>query len=97
MMKNPLIKVSTTRHRGSRPGGSVEVIIERYADPRNPSLCKLWVVNGEKEFKRNRDSNAYCSRLFDQAGGTDWKDESPTRAQTLIKTYSEEFERRSGL
>lgn len=91
MMKDKLIKISAEVQKNWRQHGHVEYIVERYADPRKPNLTKLWVVNGEHEFKRNRDCFAFCCSLSDEAGGAG----TPSNESwgKPIKTYSEEVYR----
>lgn len=91
MNKSKLIKISAQVQRNWRQTGNIEYIVERYADPRKPTQAKLWVVNGEHEFKRNRDCFAFCCQLCDKVGGAG----TPTAESwhNHIKTYTEEVYR----
>ncbi len=85
--------MSAQLHRYCRPGGNIEIIEERYADPRKPNLCKLWVVNGQHEFKKQWNCRSFMSELANKIGG-DGKfpdDESFKQAYSkIIPTYTEE-------
>ena len=92
MMKNPLIKVSARFHRYIRPRGNVEVLVERYADPRKPNLCKLWVVNGEHQFKQLIQCKSFEIKLADEVGGSEPMTDETYKAawNKVIPTYTEE-------
>ena len=91
-MKNKLIKVSAEVQMNWRQAGQVEYIVERYADPKKPTVTKLWVVNGEHEFKRQRDCFAFTGKLADQVGGLINDSELANQNyRKIIKTYSEEL------
>ena len=94
-MKNDLIKISGEVHKHWREAGNVEFIVERFADPRKPSQAKLWVVNGEHRFTRNRDCFAFTVRLCDEVGGSGVP--SNERWNKSIKTYTEEVYARTVL
>lgn len=91
MNKSKLIKISAQVQKYWRQSGNVEFIVERYADPRKPTQAKLWVVNGEHKFKRNRDCFAFCCKLSDEAGGAGTPSEESWGKP--IKTYTEEVYR----
>jgi hypothetical protein len=92
MMNDKLIKISAQFHRYIRPAGSVEILEERYADPRKPNLCKLWVINGKHEFKQRGHANTYMIMLADRVGGDQELTEEAYKAawNKVIPTYSEE-------
>jgi hypothetical protein len=93
MNKGNLIKISSHFRRYCTPGGNIEIIEERYADPRKPNRCKLWVVNGQHEFKQQGHCRTYMSMLAERIGG-DGKfpdDESYKQAYSkIVPTYTEE-------
>jgi len=95
MMKNTkkqLVKVSAEFHQFTRHAGNVEILLERYADPAKPNLTKLWVVNGDQQFKQRGQAHTYMVHLADRVGG-DQKitNESYAAAQDkVIPTYTEE-------
>jgi hypothetical protein len=93
MMKSQfLIKVSTKVQQNWRQAGQVEYIVERYADPKKPNVTKLWVVNGEHEFKRQRDYFTFTSRLCDEIGGLIQDGAlAEQNFSKVIKSYSEEL------
>lgn len=88
-----LIKISSQFHLFARHAGCVEILEERYADPRKHNLCKLWVVNGVHEFKQRGHARTYMSMLADRVGETEkykgcatfWANEDKT-----IPTYTPE-------
>lgn len=92
MNKGKLIKISSQFHLFVRHAGCVEIIEERYADPRKPNLCKLWVVNGGHEFKKQWDSRCFMSKLADEVGGDQKLTNETYRAayDNIIPTYTPE-------
>jgi hypothetical protein len=80
-MNKNLVKTYAGIHRSWSIDGDVEYIVERYADPRKPNITKLWVVNGEHEFRRQKDCNAFCWRLEEQVDRV---------VGSVTKTYTQE-------
>ena len=69
MNKEKLVRTSCQVHKFLREKCYVEFFIERFAKADKPKLTKLWVVNGEHEFKKERDAHCFAVRLCDQFGG----------------------------
>jgi hypothetical protein len=91
MKKEKLIKISAQFHKYVRHAGCVEILEERYADPRKPNLCKLWVINGVHEFKQRGHARTYMSMLADRVGGDQKLTNDTYKAawNNVIPTYSE--------
>lgn len=91
MNKAKLIKISSQFHKYARHAGCVEIIEERYADPRKPNLCKLWVVNGTFRFTRQKYCRDYMGMLADVVGGTQKLTDETYKAawNNVIPTYTE--------
>lgn len=70
MNKEQLVRTSCQVHHFLREKCYVEFFIERFAKADKPKLTKLWVVNGEHEFKKEKEAHNFASRLCDQFGGT---------------------------
>lgn len=92
MNKAKLIKISSQFHKYARHAGCVEIIEEWYADPRKPNLCKLWVINGEHEFKQRGHAHTYMSMLADRVGGDQKLTDETYKAawNNVIPSYTEE-------
>jgi hypothetical protein len=92
MNKGNLIKISSQFHRYARHAGCVEILEERYADPRKPNLCKLWVINGVDKFKQRGHAHTYMSMLADRIGGDQKLTDETYKAawNNVIPTYTEE-------
>jgi len=92
MNKGNLIKISSHFRRYITVGGNIEIIEERYADPRKPNLCKLWVVNGTHEFKREGHCRSFMSKLAGEVGGTEKLTDETYKAayNKIVPTYTEE-------
>lgn len=95
MTRDQLIKIGAQFHKYIRPAGSVEILEERYADPRRPNLCKLWVINGKHEFKQRGHAHTYMIHLADQIGGDQALADETYKAawnkwNKVIPTYTEE-------
>ena len=69
MNKEKLVRTSCQVEKILREKCYVEYFIERFAKADKPNLTKLWVVNGEYEFKKQRDAHCFLARLGDQFGG----------------------------
>ena len=41
-----------------------KVVTHRYANPKNPKVCVLWVVNDTHEFKTNRAAHDFATELL---------------------------------
>jgi len=92
MKKDRLTKISAHFRHYITPGGNIEIIEERYADPRKPTQCKLWVVNGIHEFKQQGHCRTYMSMLAQRIGG-DGKLTNETYKEAyhkIVPTYTEE-------
>lgn len=95
MMKNTkkeLVKISSQFRLYARHAGRVEILEERYADPRKPNLCKLWVVNGVHEFKQQGHAHTYMRMLADRVGGDQQLTNETYKAawDNVIPTYTPE-------
>jgi hypothetical protein len=70
MNKEKLVRTSCHINTFVRENGLVKFFIERYAKADNLKLTKLWIVNGEHEFKKERDAHIFTVRLCDKVGGS---------------------------
>ena len=70
MKKEKLVRTSCQVSTFIRENGFVEFFIERYAKADKLKLTKLWIVNGEHEFKKERDAHRFAVRLCDSVGGS---------------------------
>jgi hypothetical protein len=41
-----------------------KVVTHRYANPKRPEVCVLWVVNDTHEFKTNRECHKFVEELL---------------------------------
>ena len=70
MNKEKLVRTSCQVSTFIRENGFVEFFVERYAKADKLKLTKLWIVNGEHEFKKERDAHSFAVRLCDKVGGS---------------------------
>jgi hypothetical protein len=84
--REKLVRTSCQVHKFLREKCQVEFFIERFAKADKPRLTKLWVVNGEHEFKKERDAHRFAIRLCDEFGGSGKC--SMESYKTTVKSYT---------
>ena len=81
-----LVRTSCQVHKLLREKCQVEFFLEMFAKADKPNLTKLWIINGEHEFKRRSDALSFAYRLGDQFGGSGKC--SMESYNTTVKSYT---------